>query len=97
MSSGCRQSSRARSARSACGRRPLSDCVAAGAVGDAAAVDVDEFVAHYPRVFHMTELASWETIGRHGLLSVSALLDLFDSATSCAHGSRRGGGRRRCG
>jgi hypothetical protein len=41
-------------------------------------VDVDELVEHYPRLFHVTELGSWETIGRHGLLSVRAILDRFE-------------------
>jgi Family of unknown function (DUF7002) len=36
-----------------------------------------EFVTRYPRVYHVGEVGSWTGIQRHGLLSVSALLDLF--------------------
>jgi hypothetical protein len=32
----------------------------------------------YPRVYHMAHLGSWPSIHRHGLLSTSALLDLFE-------------------
>jgi uncharacterized protein DUF7002 len=32
----------------------------------------------YPRLFHMTHAGSWPSIQRHGLLSTSALLDLFE-------------------
>ena len=31
----------------------------------------------YPRLYHMAEADSWESIVKHGLLSTSALLDLF--------------------
>lgn len=34
------------------------------------------FIACYPRLFHMAEDGSWDSIQRHGLLSTSALLDL---------------------
>lgn len=37
----------------------------------------DEFVDRYPRVWHLTEAEGWPGIERHGLLSVSALLDLY--------------------
>lgn len=40
-------------------------------------VDADELVRHYPKLFHMAEAGSWPSIRRHGLLSTSALLDLF--------------------
>ncbi|WP_437659949.1 DUF7002 family protein [Sorangium sp. So ce1182] len=33
---------------------------------------------HYPRLYHMAEAGSWPGIMRHGLLSTSALLDLFE-------------------
>ena len=36
----------------------------------------EQFCAAYPRLYHMTEAASWPSIRRHGLLSTSALLDL---------------------
>ena len=32
----------------------------------------------YPRLYHMAQADGWESIKRHGLLSTSALLDLFD-------------------
>src|SRR5688572_16215597 len=31
----------------------------------------------YPRLYHMAEANSWPSIQRHGLLSTTALLDLF--------------------
>ena len=39
---------------------------------------IDQFVARYPRLYHMAECGSWPSIKRHGLLSTSALLDLFE-------------------
>jgi hypothetical protein len=35
------------------------------------------FVTRYPRLWHMAEANSWESVRRHGLLSTSALLDRF--------------------
>jgi hypothetical protein len=32
----------------------------------------------FPRVYHMAQLGSWQSIQRHGLLSTTALLDLFE-------------------
>lgn len=32
----------------------------------------------FPRLFHMAEAGSWPSIQKHGLLSTSALLDLFE-------------------
>ncbi len=37
-----------------------------------------EFVSHYPLVYHMAEAGIWDSIEQHGLLSTSALLDLFE-------------------
>jgi hypothetical protein len=38
-----------------------------------------EYIAErWPRLFHMAEAGSWQTIKEHGLLSTSALLDLFE-------------------
>jgi hypothetical protein len=37
----------------------------------------DEFVARVPRVYHMAEDGTWESIADRGLLSASALLDLY--------------------
>lgn len=39
---------------------------------------VEEIIARYPVLFHMAELNSWPSIQQHGLLSTSALLDLFE-------------------
>lgn len=36
-----------------------------------------EIVDRYPRLYHMAELGSWDSIRQHGLLSTSALLDLY--------------------
>lgn len=38
----------------------------------------EELIQQYPRVFHMAEHGTWESIRHHGLLSTTALLDLFD-------------------
>jgi len=37
----------------------------------------EEFVLRYPRLYHIAEAESWPSILRHGLLSTTALLDLF--------------------
>jgi hypothetical protein len=41
-------------------------------------VTIDDFAANYPALYHLAEAGSWASIQRHGLLSVSALLDLFE-------------------
>lgn len=41
-------------------------------------VSPEELFETYPCIFHMAEDGSWESISRHGLLSTSALLDLFE-------------------
>ena len=41
---------------------------------------VEEFCATYPRLYHMAEASMWPSIQRHGLLSTSALLDLYGVA-----------------
>ena len=38
---------------------------------------IDELVNKYPRLFHMAESGTWASIQEHGLLSTTALLDLF--------------------
>ncbi len=38
----------------------------------------EEIIKRYPVLFHMAELNSWPSIQQHGLLSTSALLDLFE-------------------
>lgn len=37
-----------------------------------------ELAERYPRLYHMAADGSWDSIARHGLLSTSALLDLFE-------------------
>jgi hypothetical protein len=37
----------------------------------------EEFIRRYPRLYHMAHVKSWPSIERNGLLSTSALLDLF--------------------
>lgn len=39
--------------------------------------ELDELLVHCPVLYHMAEAGSWPSIQRHGLLSTSALLDLF--------------------
>lgn len=41
-------------------------------------VTPDELAAVYPRLYHMADAQSWESIRQHGLLSTSSLLDLFE-------------------
>lgn len=36
-----------------------------------------DLLKHFPRLWHMAEDGSWESIRKHGLLSTSALLDLY--------------------
>ncbi len=38
---------------------------------------IDQFVARYPKLYHMAECGSWPSIKRHGLLTTSALIQLF--------------------
>ena len=40
-------------------------------------MDDEELIERFPRLFHVTEAGAWEWIRRHGLLSTSALLDLY--------------------
>ena len=37
----------------------------------------EQLVARHPKLFHMSESGSWQSIQQHGLLSTTALLDLF--------------------
>ena len=41
-------------------------------------MDTERLASRYPMLFHMAESGSWESIRERGLLSTSALLDLFD-------------------
>ncbi len=45
-------------------------------------ITIDELVSHYPILYHMAARDSWPSIKRNGLLSTSALLDLFGIAGS---------------
>lgn len=38
---------------------------------------VGQLALHYPRVYHMANAGTWESIRQHGLRSTAALLDLF--------------------
>ena len=40
-------------------------------------ISQDEFVAAFPKLYHMAHQDSWASIRKHGLLSTTALLDLF--------------------
>ena len=39
---------------------------------------IDELVGNFPRLYHMAEAGTWESIRKYGLLSTTALLDLFE-------------------
>ncbi len=39
---------------------------------------IDKFVEKHPKLYHMAEAGSWASIRKYGLLSVAALLDLFE-------------------
>lgn len=39
--------------------------------------ELEQFISRYPVLFHMAERGSWASIRKQGLLSTSALLDLF--------------------
>ncbi len=41
-------------------------------------MNVDELISTFPRLYHMAHVKAWPGIKRHGLLSTSALLDLFE-------------------
>jgi hypothetical protein len=41
-------------------------------------MDPADIVSRYPRLYHMAECGSWESVKRHGLLSTRALIDLFE-------------------
>ena len=41
-------------------------------------ISTDDLVACYPYLYHMAEAESWDSIQAKGLLSTSALLDLFE-------------------
>jgi hypothetical protein len=37
-----------------------------------------DLIGRSPRLYHMAEADTWDSIREHGLLSTSALLDLFE-------------------
>src|SRR3954471_24936976 len=41
------------------------------------AMDVEELIAHHPRVFHTMSATAWPSVQQHGLLSTLRLIDLF--------------------
>jgi hypothetical protein len=49
-----------------------------------AALTPAQFSTYYPRLYHMAEFGTWDGIQANGLLSTTALLDLFE-----IHGERR--------
>src|ERR1700688_4530360 len=38
----------------------------------------DELSGRFPLLYHMAQLGSWPSVEEHGLLSTTALLDLFE-------------------
>lgn len=40
-------------------------------------ISIEEFSKTYPCLYHMAEANTWESIKKHGLLSTTALLDLY--------------------
>ena len=40
-------------------------------------MNIDHLIARYPRIYHMAESGTWDSIRRRGLLSASAALDLL--------------------
>lgn len=49
-------------------------------LGKEVGIDPDELVRRYPLLYHMAEVGTWDSIRRHGLLSTTGLLDLFEIA-----------------
>lgn len=47
-------------------------------------MNIDDLVAKYPKLFHMADKRNWHNITKHGLLSTTALLDLYEY-----HGHKR--------
>lgn len=46
---------------------------------------VDELLHHYPRLYHMADDGAWPSIRDYGLLSTSALLDLYGVVGEARH------------
>lgn len=47
--------------------------------------ELAELVSHCPTLYHMAELGSWPSIQRRGLLSTSALLDVYHVTGTARH------------
>jgi hypothetical protein len=47
-------------------------------------ITIDELSGRFPLLYHMAQLGSWPSVEKHGLLSTTALLDLFE-----VHGDER--------
>lgn len=47
-------------------------------LGDNMGISPEELAHLFPRLYHMAETGTWESIQKHGLLSTSGLLDLFE-------------------
>lgn len=45
----------------------------------------DYIAERWPRLYHMAEAGSWPSVERHGLLSTTALLDLFEVTGARRH------------
>src|SRR5215217_4297779 len=43
-------------------------------------ISAEKIAEIHPTLYHMTEFGTWDSIRRHGLLSTSALFDLFGIA-----------------
>lgn len=43
-----------------------------------AGITPKELITRYPKLYHMAEADTWDSIRKHGLLSTSALLDLYE-------------------
>jgi hypothetical protein len=40
--------------------------------------ELEELLSQCPTLYHMAECGTWQSIRKHGLLSTSALLDLYE-------------------
>ena len=49
-------------------------------------MDTDDFVARHPRLYHLAHADSWPGLQRHGLLSASQLVHLFDAPQTAEGG-----------
>jgi hypothetical protein len=41
-------------------------------------MDPEDIIRNHPRLYHMAEAGSWDSVRQHGLLSTRSLLDLFE-------------------